>query len=231
MKTIGLLGGLSWLSTASYYQAINEGINSRLGAAHSARLILHSVNFEDMEQYRQQNDWDSIARELAAAALGLQNSGANFWLLCTNTMHKLAPAIEDQLNIPLLHIADATGTAIQKAGIKKVGLLGTRFTMSEDFYKQRLQDKFGIEVLVPSTAQQDRIHEVIYSELVLGKIHDSSREDYQHTVGALQQQGAEGIILGCTEIGLLLKPEHCSVALFDTAAIHAAEAVEWALGD
>jgi len=229
MKTIGLLGGMSWESTASYYQALNQGIRQRLGGLHSAKICLYSVNFDEIEKLQHMGNWSATADILGKAAQGVEAGGADFLLICTNTMHKVAAEIEASISIPLLHIADATAGSLLNQGIKKVGLLGTRFTMEQDFYKGRLTDKFDIDVIVPDSKQQDLVHEVIYQELCQGVVRDESREKYLDIIEALHHQGAEAVILGCTEIALLVQEKHTSVPLYDTTAIHAASAVEFAL--
>jgi len=229
MKTIGMLGGMSWESTASYYRAINKGIKKQLGGLHSAKICLYSVNFADIERLQHHGEWDKTAKILAAAAQSVEAGGADFLLICTNTMHKVAPDIEAAISIPLLHIADATATALMQDNISRVGLLGTQFTMNQDFYKGRLTDKFGIEVIVPKREQQTVIHDIIYQELCLGVISDQSRQVYLGIIDELHRQGAQAIILGCTEIALLLQQCHSQVPLYDTTDIHAASAVALAL--
>jgi len=230
MKTVGLLGGMSWESTQTYYRLINQGVRERLGGLHSATLVLYSVDFEPIEQLQAQGDWDSAGRVLAEAARGVEAAGADFLLLCTNTMHKVAPAIEAAIGIPLLHIADATGDAVKAAGVRTVGLLGTRFTMSEEFYRGRLEDRHGLEVLVPTESERAMVDQVIFQELCLGEILDASRARYLDVIRRVVDQGAEAVILGCTEISLLVGSADTTVPLFDTTEIHAARAVDWALG-
>lgn len=229
MKTIGLLGGMSWESTSSYYRAINQGIKQRLGGLHSAKICLYSVDFADIEQLQHRGEWEKTAQILSAAARSVEAGGADFLLVCSNTMHKVAPQIEAAISIPLLHIVDGTATALLRDKISRVGLLGTGFTMEQDFYKGRLTDHFGIEVIVPEPEQQNSIHNIIYQELCLGVISDQSRQRYIEVIEQLQHRGAQGVILGCTEIALLLQQSHTSVPLYDTTAIHAASAVELAL--
>lgn len=229
MKTIGLLGGMSWESTANYYKAINQEVKQRLGGLSSAKICLYSVNFADIEQLQHQGEWQKTADILSEAAQSVEKSGADFLLICTNTMHKVAPEIESAINIPLLHIADTTGQQLVQNGINSVGLLGTQFTMEQEFYKKRLTDKFGIEVLVPQEKERKQVHEIIYNELCRGEIKQSSKETYLDIIDNLKQEGAEAIILGCTEIAMLVKPEDTSVPLYDTAAIHASAAVDMAL--
>ena len=229
MKCIGLLGGMSWESTVSYYQALNRGVRAKLGGLHSARVLLNSVDFAEIERLQHAGDWPATARLLAAEARKLQDGGADFLLIGTNTMHKVAPEIEAAIDIPLLHIADATARRLQADGIKRVGLLGTRFTMEQDFYKGRLQTHFGLEVLVPAEAERERIHRIIYDELCLGEIRDASRAEYLAIIAGLAAAGAEAVILGCTEIALLVGEAQAAVPLYDTTAIHAEAAVTLAL--
>ncbi|WP_421185285.1 aspartate/glutamate racemase family protein [Aeromonas enteropelogenes] len=230
MKCIGLLGGMSWESTVSYYQALNRGVKARLGGLHSARVLLSSVDFAEIERLQHAGDWPATARLLAEAARNVQAGGADFLLIGTNTMHKVAPEIEAAIDIPLLHIADATAHQLLVDGVKKVGLLGTRFTMEQDFYKGRLQTRFGLEVLVPPEAQRERVHRIIYDELCLGQIREPSRAEYLAIIEGLAADGAEAVILGCTEIALLVGEAKAAVPLYDTTAIHAEAAVRLALG-
>lgn len=229
MKTIGLIGGMSWESTQTYYQLINQGIQTRLGGLHSAKIALQSLDFAEIAQLQKDGDWDAMAHILGEAAERLEKSGADVVMICTNTMHKLAPEVAARLAIPLLHIADATATAMASQGIKKVGLLGTAFTMEHDFYRGHIQDKFGIEVVVPNKVDRDLVHQIIYSELCLGQVKATSKAEYLRIIDALGAKGAEGVILGCTEIGMLIKQKDTEVPLFDTTPIHAAAAVEFAL--
>ena len=229
MKTIGLIGGMSWESTVPYYRQINETIKDSLGGLHSAKLVLYSVDFHEIERLQHAGDWDAAGRVLANAARSLQAAGADFLVLCTNTMHKVAPAIEAAVAIPLLHIADPTAVAIKRAGHAIVGLLGTRFTMEQDFYRQRLSERHGLQVVVPETPDREIIHRVIYSELCLGVVKPESRSEYRRIMRSLADQGAQAIILGCTEISLLVGQEDSPVPLFDTTAIHAGAAAEEAL--
>lgn len=231
MKTIGLLGGMSWESTVGYYRAINEGVKARLGGLHSAQIALYSVDFEPIEKLQHAGDWDTTAMLLSEAARNVQNAGAEALLICTNTMHKVAPQIEAALDIPILHIADATAQVLVQQGVRRVGLLGTAFTMEQDFYKGRLADKFGLDVMVPNAADRARVHQVIYQELCLGKTEAASKADYLSIIEALAADGAEAVILGCTEIGLLINQADTAVPLVDTTAIHAQAAVEWMLAD
>lgn len=228
MKTIGLIGGMSWESSAEYYRIINEEVKQRLGRLHSAKCILYSVDFEEIEICQRNGEWDKAGQMLADAARGLESAGADFILICTNTMHKVANEIQASINIPLLHIADITAEKVLSDGIKTVGLLGTKYTMEQDFYKSRLEAK-GIEVLIPKETDRVLINSVIYEELCLGQIIDESRSRYKKIIEELIEQGAEGIILGCTEIGLLVKPEDSIVPLYDTTLLHAIGAVNFAL--
>jgi aspartate racemase len=229
MKTIGLIGGLSWESSLEYYRIVNETTKAKLGGLHSAKSIMYSVDFAEIESLQQQSRWQEAARVLIAAARSIENSGADFIVLCTNTMHKVAEEIQAHINIPFLHIADATAGQIKYSGFKKVGLLGTRFTMEEDFYKSRLTEKFGLDVIIPGAEAREIVHRVIYDELVVGIIRQDSRERYLNIIQQLVDGGAEGIILGCTEIGLLVHQGDCRMPLFDTTRIHAVAAVEYAL--
>lgn len=228
MKVIGLLGGMSWESTVSYYQIINQQIKQRLGGLHSAKIVLYSVDFAEIERCQVSGDWDKSAEILANAAQKLALAGADFILICTNTMHKVAPQIATQINIPIIHIADATIEQLQKHQINKVALLGTKYTMIEDFYKQRIIDQ-GIDVLIPKQSDIEEINRIIFTELCLGKVEVSSRQTFQRIINELQQQGAEGVILGCTELGLLIKEQDIELPIFDTTIIHAQCAVELAL--
>ena len=229
MKTIGLLGGMSWESTVSYYRALNEGVKAALGGLHSAKLCLYSVDFADIERLQHEGNWQATAEILCAAARAVEAGGADFLLICTNTMHKVAPEIEASISIPLLHIADATAQRLAADGIRRVGLLGTRFTMEQDFYKGRIADGYGIDVIVPNAQEQALVHRVIYSELCLGQVRDASRQQYLEIIAALHARGAEAVILGCTEIALLVQQAHTPVPLYDTTAIHAEEAVRLAV--
>ncbi|WP_296282712.1 aspartate/glutamate racemase family protein [Pseudoxanthomonas sp.] len=229
MKMIGLIGGMSWESTVPYYRQINEGIRERLGGLHSACVVLYSVDFHEIEQWQHAGDWDAAGERLADAARRVQAAGADLLVLCTNTMHKVAPQIEAAVSIPLLHIADATGAAMAAAGHRTVGLLGTRFTMEQAFYRERLQQVHGLQVIVPAADDRAVVHDVIYDELCRGVIRDSARDAYRRIMDALVDRGADAIILGCTEIGLLVGPQDARVPLFDTTALHASAAVEAAL--
>jgi aspartate racemase len=225
MKTIGLLGGMSWESTTDYYRTINTGIKKTLGGLHSAQVALYSIDFGTMEKLQQKNDWQGAADLLIDAALKVQAAGADFLLICTNTMHKVADQVEASLQIPLLHIADATAEKLVADGIKTVGLLGTAFTMEEDFYRGRLKRKFGLEIITPSASDRDVVHNVIYQELCVGKTSNESKSEYLRIIEALADDGAEAVILGCTEIGMLIKQSDSPVKLYDTAKIHAEAAV------
>ena len=229
MKTIGLLGGMSWESTAGYYRAINEGVKEALGGLHSAKIALYSVDFAPVEACQHAGDWDGAARLLVEAARRIEAAGADFLLICTNTMHNVAPQIEVGVKIPLLHIADATAETLVADRIGSVGLLGTRFTMEQDFYKGRLEEKYGLKVLVPEAADRDVIHRVIYEELCLGITKESSKAEFLRVIDKLSRDGAEAVILGCTEIGMLVQQNDTSARLYDTTEIHAARAVSVAL--
>jgi len=231
VKTIGLIGGMSWESTVPYYRLINEQIRQRLGGLHSAEIILYSVDFHEVERLQHSGEWAAAGSLLAGAAKALERAGVDFLVLCTNTMHKVAPAIETAVDIPLLHIADATGVEIRAAGFATVGLIGTRFTMEQTFYKERLEQKFGLRLLTPDDRDREIVHRVIYEELCLGKIADDSRVEYRRIMANLVGRGAAAIILGCTEITLLVGPADSTVPLFDTTSIHARKAAEWALRD
>lgn len=231
MKTIGLLGGMSWESTIPYYRLINEGVKQRLGGLHSAKILLHSVDFHEIEACQSQGEWDLAGDMLAQAALGLQKAGAEGIVLCTNTMHKVAHHIESRCSLPFLHIADATGRAITAQNVQRVALLGTRYTMEQDFYSGRLNAEFGIESLIPDQEARLRINQIIFEELCLGKITEESKRYYQQVIEELQAQGAQGVIFGCTEIGLLLNQQDCPLPVFDTAAIHAEDAVKFMLAE
>ena len=228
LKTLGLIGGMSWESTVPYYRQINEAVKARLGGLHSARIILYSVDFAEVEHLQATGQWPVAAALLADIAKKLEHAGADALVLCTNTMHKLADAITAEVNIPLLHIADPTALAIRQAGYTSVGLLGTRFTMEQDFYRRRLEDH-GLTVLTPPEADRDRVHQIIYQELCLGQVHEASRQAYLGVIADLAAQGAQAIILGCTEIAMLIRPEDCQLPLFDTTALHARSAAHWAM--
>lgn len=229
MKTIGLIGGMSWESTQGYYRIINEGVKRELGGLHSAQIALYSVDFEPIEQLQHRGDWDGTAEILCQAAQNVAAAGADFLLICTNTMHRVAPQVEAAINIPLLHIADATAEQLIAAGVQTVGLLGTAFTMEQAFYKGRLAEHYGLEVVVPNAEDRALVHRVIYQELCLGRVEAASKAEYLRIIDALVEQGAEAVILGCTEIGMLVGQSDTAVKLFDTTAIHAEAAVSRAL--
>lgn len=224
-----MLGGMSWESTASYYAALNQGVKQRLGGLHSAKILLYSVDFSEIETLQHRGDWDATAKLLAQGAQAIERAGADFLIICTNTMHKVAPAIQAAIRIPILHIADATAEALKRDGIRRVGLLGTRFTMEQPFYRERLETH-GVEVGVPDEEARSTVHEVIYSELCLGVIKRESKERFLGVMESLRARGAEAVILGCTEIGLLVQQTDTDLPLYDTAAIHAEQAVAYALG-
>ena len=229
MKTIGLIGGMSWESSQEYYRIINETVEETMGGLHSAKSLMYSFDFEEIEKLQHQGDWDKLAELMIQAAKDLEKGGADFIIICTNTMHKMADEVQKNIQIPLLHIADAAAERIKKKGVNKIGLLGTKFTMEEDFYKDRLMDKYEIEVIIPNEQERQIVHEVIYNELCLGKINLSSKKQFKEIIQNLISAGAEGIILGCTEIPLLIKQEDVEVPLFDTTTIHAKAAVKNAL--
>ncbi|MEB1808820.1 MAG: aspartate/glutamate racemase family protein [Bacillaceae bacterium] len=228
MKTIGLIGGMSWESSSEYYRIINEEVKKQLGGLHSAKCILYSVDFDEIERYQAEGDWESAGKKLGEVALSLEKAGAAFIVICTNTMHKVIDYIQEKIQIPVLHIAEATANHIQKSNIKTVGLLGTKYTMEQDFYKSRIESN-GLKVIIPDQGERNIVNQVIYDELCLGEIRQSSKDYYQKVMESLVDKGAEGIILGCTEIGLLVKQEDSKVPLFDTTVIHAIEAVQTAL--
>ena len=229
MKTIGLLGGMSWESTVLYYSSINEETRRRLGGLHSAKICLVSVDFAEIEQLQHRDEWEAAADILIAAAQAVEAGGGECLVICTNTMHKLADPVQASVAIPLLHIADATGRRLREDGVRKVALLGTRFTMEEDFYRKRLEEDFGLDVLTPNAKGRDTIHRVIYDELCLGTVSPDSRETFLDIIGDLGTRGAEAVILGCTEITLLVQAEHTEMKLYDTTRIHGEAAVDWAL--
>jgi aspartate racemase len=230
MKTIGLIGGMSWESTALYYRILNERVRERMGELYSAKLVLYSVEFHEIKRLQHLGHWEEAGQLLAAAARSVRAAGAEFLVLCTNTMHIVAPAIEAGGGLPLLHIADATADEIKSKGIGRIGLLGTRFTMEEDFYRGRLSARYGLDVLVPEKADRDIVHRVIYEELCQGKVLEPSRREYRRVMEKLVAAGAEGIILGCTEITMLVDAGDATVPLFDTTRIHALRAADLALG-
>jgi aspartate racemase len=229
MKSIGLIGGMSWESSIEYYRIINQSVRDKLGGLHSAKSVMVSVDFAEIETLQHQGKWDEAALLMIAAAQSVEKGGADFVVICTNTMHKLADEVQKHIHIPVYHIADATAQHIKSQGLHKVGLLGTRFTMEESFYKDRLVEKHGLEVIIPSPQEREVVHRIIYDELVLGQIRPASKENYIRIMDALAARGAQGIILGCTEIGLLVGPEDSQVPLFDTTRLHAIGAVEFAL--
>jgi len=229
MRTIGLIGGMSWESSAQYYRAINEAVKARLGGFHSARLILYSIDFDELQRLQHAGDWDSAGAMMASAARALEAAGAGCVVVCANTMHKSAPEIEAAVSIPLLHIADATAEAVTKAGLTTVGLLGTRFTMEQDFYRERLEQRHGLRVLIPEQDDRDSVHRIIYDELCVGRIVPASRDEYRRIINSLVARGAQAIILGCTEISLLISQDDVAVPMFDTMALHAGKAVDWSL--
>lgn len=229
MRVIGVLGGMSWESTQGYYRALNEGVKAALGGFHSAKIVMVSVDFAGIETLQQQGDWHAAGDLLANAAQSVERAGADCLLIATNTMHKVAPAIEQAIAIPLLHIADATAEQLTADGITRVGLLGTRFTMEQDFYIGRLEKQFGIEVVVPDPSERDIVHRIIYEELCQGRIEDESRQHYLAIIDSLHAQGAQAVILGCTEIAMLVGQRDTAVPLYDTTALHAQRAVAWAL--
>jgi len=229
MKTIGLIGGMSWESSAEYYKIINETVKERLGGLNSAKCIMYSVDFEEIASLQHQGEWEELTKLMINFAQQLEGAGADFIVICTNTMHKMAPEIQDNINIPLLHIADATAERIKEQGLRKPGLLGTKFTMEEDFYKQRLKEKYNLDVMIPSNTDRAIIDSVIYNELCLGILKQSSKEKFKDIIRKLVSVGADGLILGCTEIPLLISQEDVEVPLFDTTAIHSKAAVAFAL--
>lgn len=229
MKTIGMLGGMSWESTATYYQLVNQGVKNALGGLHSAKMIMHSVDFAEIEVLQRKGDWVTMTHRLVDAADKLQQSGADFFMICTNTMHKIAPEICAKVDIPLLHIADATAEKLMQDGVTRVGLLGTRFTMEDGFYQARLSEKYGIDVLVPDQDDRQNVHNVIYHELCRGELLAESRQAFIDIIEQLTQRGAQAVILGCTEIALLIDQSHTLTPLYDTTSLHAQAAVNLAL--
>ena len=229
LKTIGLIGGMSWESSLEYYRIINETVRSKLGSFHSAKCLMYSVDFEKIEVLQHENKWDELTDIMVEIAKKLKNAGADFIIICTNTMHKMAEDIEEKAQIKVLHIAEATGKEIIKRRIKKIGLLGTNFTMEQDFYKKVLKDSFNIEVIIPNESERGIIHKVIYDELCKGIISEESKNEYIKIINNLVLSGAEGIVLGCTEIPLLIKQEDVNIPIFDTTMIHSISAVEFAL--
>jgi aspartate racemase len=231
MKTIGLIGGLSWESSIEYYRVINQEVQRRLGGVHSAQCLMWSFEFGEIEALQAAGNWDEAARRMVDAAQRVERGGADCLIICSNTMHRMATEVQAAISIPLIHIADPTGAAIQAAGIRQIALLGTRYTMEQAFYRGRLVEHFGLDVRVPDEPGRTHIHEIIYEELVRGIIRAESRQQYQQVIHTLAEAGAQGVILGCTEIGLLIKPEHSPIPTFDTTYLHALAAVNFALGD
>lgn len=229
MKTIGLIGGMSWESSAEYYRIINERVNERLGGVHSADCLMYSFDFQEIEALQMAGDWDTATQRMIEAAQRLERGGADLVVICTNTMHKMADAVQASIDIPLLHIADPTAEAIKAQGLRRIGLLGTMFTMTQDFYRGRLETRHGLEVIVPDAAGRQTVHDIIYNELVRGQIRPESKARYQAVINDLAAAGAQGVILGCTEIMLLIQQADSPIPVFDTTALHAAAAVEIAL--
>jgi aspartate racemase len=228
-KTIGLIGGMSWESSAEYYRIVNREMQKRLGGVHSARSLMWSVDFGEIERLQHRGEWDRLANEMKDAAIRLERGGADFVVLCTNTMHRLADAVVSAVEIPLLHIADPTAQRIKVAGFQRIGLLGTAFTMEQDFYKGRLRDHYGLDVMIPDADDRRIVHDIIYKELVIGEIRPESREAYRAVMARLIERGAQAIILGCTEIMLLVSDRDSAVPLYDTTTIHAVAAVDHAM--
>ena len=228
MKTIGLIGGMSWESTVTYYQIVNETIKQELGGLHSAKVLLYSVDFAEIEEYQAKGEWDKSAEVLAAAAVNLEKAGADFIVICTNTMHKVAPQMQEKLTVPIIHIAEATADELKKHGISKVGLLGTKYTMTQEFYKSKLIEA-GIEVVIPDAVEVEVVNDIIYNELCLGIIKEESKQKYVDIIAKLEQAGAQGVILGCTEIGLLIQQKDTALSVFDTTQIHAKKAAFMAI--
>jgi len=231
MKTIGLIGGMSWESSIEYYRIINQEARKRLGGLHSAECVMFSFDFAEIEELQMKDDWDTATQRMIQAAQQVEHGGGECIVICTNTMHKMADDVQNAIDIPLIHIADPTAEAVKANDIGKVGLLGTRFTMEHDFYKGRIIDNHGLDVLVPDEDGRELVHRIVYDELVVGEIKEESRVAYQNVIGKLQERGAGGVILGCTEIGLLIKPEDSPIPVYDTTYLHAVAAVEWALAD
>ncbi|HOY57912.1 MAG TPA: aspartate/glutamate racemase family protein [Verrucomicrobiota bacterium] len=229
MKTIGMIGGMSWQSTIEYYRLVNESIQEKLGGLHSAKCVLYSVDFAEIEELQRHGEWNKAAEALVGAAQGLEKAGTDFVLICTNTMHKLADAVQASIGIPLLHIADATAEAVRRAGLRRVGLLGTRFTMEEEFYRGRLANRFGLEVVVPDAEDRQTVHRIIYEELCAGAVRSGSKALVSGIINRLETLGARGVILGCTELGLLVDAGDSPLPLFDTTRLHARAAVDWAM--
>ncbi len=231
MKVIGLLGGMSWESSLEYYRIINETVKERLGGLHSAKCILYSVDFEEIELLQHKGKWDELTKIMIESAQNLEKAGANMVLICTNTMHKMANEVQNAIQIPLLHIADAAAEKVKEKNLKKVGLLGTKYTMEQDFYKGRIKEKYNIDVIIPDTDEREDVQNVIFNELCLGQIKDESREKYKKIIKNLAKNGAEGIILGCTEIPLLINQKDFAIPIFDTTLIHSIAAVDYALSN
>lgn len=230
MKTIGLIGGMSWESTVTYYQILNETVKQKLGGLHSAKILLYSVDFDEIEKYQSSGEWEKSAEVLSQAAMNLEKAGADFIVICTNTMHKVAPRIQSHISIPIIHIAEATADELIKRGISRVALLGTKYTMTQDFYKDKLL-KAGIDVVIPDLAGIETVNDIIYRELCLGIISEASKKKYLEIIDELAEQGAQGVILGCTEIGLLIQQADTSLPVFDTTRIHAIKAAELSIED
>lgn len=228
MKTIGLIGGMSWESTVTYYQIVNETMKKELGGLHSAKVLLYSVDFAEIEEYQAKGEWDKSAEVLSEAAVNLEKAGADFIVICTNTMHKVAPAMQEKLNVPIIHIAEATADELKKNGISKVGLLGTKYTMTQEFYKSKLIEA-GIEVVIPDEKGVEVVNDIIYNELCLGIIKEESKAKYVEIIAELEKAGAQGVILGCTEIGLLVQQKDTKLPVFDTTQIHATKAAMLAI--
>lgn len=229
MKTIGLIGGMSWESSAEYYRLINEAVQDRLGGVHSAKIIMYSVDFAEIEKVQRTGDWEGATQLMIDVARRIERSGADFLLICTNTMHQMYDEVRQAISIPVSHIANPVGEAIKQNGLSKVGLLGTRFTMEGTFYQDRLKERFNTDIIIPNTSDREVVHRIIYDELVIGKIRDESRQKYLEVIQRLKDSGAEGVILGCTEIPLLIKQEDVAIPVFDTTTLHAMKAVELAL--
>jgi aspartate racemase len=231
LKTIGLIGGMSWESSIEYYRIINEVVRERLGGLHSAKSIMYSVDFAEIDAFQERSEWGEVTKRLIEAACYVENGGADFIIICTNTMHRMAAEVQAQIGIPLLHIADATAEKVKALGLRRIGLLGTRYTMEEDFYRGRLEREHGLEVIIPGKAGRETVHRVIYDELVVGVVNSASKAEYIAIIGDLVEEGAQGVISGCTEIGSLVGEGDVSVPVFDTTLIHATAAAEYALGE
>jgi aspartate racemase len=229
MKIIGMIGGMSWESSLEYYRIVNRAVKEKLGGFHSAQCLLYSVDFDDVEKLQHQGDWESLTRLMIEAAQRVKNAGADFLVICTNTMHKMADAVQSAVQIPLLHIADVTAEAVKANGQNRVGLLGTKFTMEQDFYKGRLKDVHGIDVLIPGDEERQAVHDILYNELCLGEIRELSREKFQSIIQNLVERGAQGVVLGCTEIPLIVSQKDYDIPLYDTTSLHAKAAVDFAL--